>query len=72
MIVAGDDSDSFDFVLLDRAAKRVLGKTATTLISETTKVFVSYLSNVPTYIKPNFLYTFSINYSLATYILLCL
>ncbi|KAL1823972.1 hypothetical protein ACET3Z_010750 [Daucus carota] len=37
MIVAGDDSDSFDFVLLDRAAKRVLGKTATTLISETTK-----------------------------------
>ena len=38
MIVAGNGSESFDFVLQDRAAKRILSKTATKLIADSIQV----------------------------------
>lgn len=38
-MLAEDSTEAFNFVLLDRAAKRLIGKTATKLIAEGINVF---------------------------------
>ena len=38
VILAEDPTEGYNFILLDRAAKRLLGKTATKLIAENSKV----------------------------------
>ncbi|KAL1822244.1 hypothetical protein ACET3Z_009022 [Daucus carota] len=49
MIVAGNGSESFDFVLQDRAAKRILSKTATKLIADSIQEGLA--NGIPTKIK---------------------
>lgn len=53
VVLAEDSTESFNFILKDKAAKRVIGRTATNLIAETRKVceffsvmlFIAYKSN---------------------------
>ena len=46
LVLASDSTKAFDFLLLDRAAKRMIGKTATKLLSENLKVFLATLSKL--------------------------
>ena len=38
MVLAGDETEALNFVLLDRAARRIVGQTATKLISDNLQV----------------------------------
>lgn len=41
VVLAEDSTEAFNFILKDRAARRVVGMTATKLISDSFKVFIS-------------------------------
>ena len=45
VILAEDLTEAYNFVLLDRAAKRLLGKMATKLIAENSEVLFHHLIN---------------------------
>lgn len=42
VLLAEDRTEAFNFVLLDRAAKRLVGRTATKLIAEGNEVFSKF------------------------------
>lgn len=45
VVLAEDETEAYNFVLLDRAAKRIIGKTATKLIADNIQVStISYTS----------------------------
>lgn len=44
-MLAADDSEAYNFVLLDRAVKRLIGQTATKMIADNPQVIVSVSSS---------------------------
>lgn len=38
-MIAGDDTEAYNFIMMDRAVKRIVGQTATKMITDQPKVY---------------------------------
>lgn len=45
VVIAGDETEAYNFVLMDRAVKRIIGQTATKMIADNPKVTNSYIKS---------------------------
>lgn len=46
VVLAGDETEAYNFVLTDRAARRVIGQTATKLIADNLQVCLLFRSSI--------------------------